>query len=70
MQSPFISLWKYLTQFQPRAIKASTYSVLNKLFDIMPEILIGMALDVVISKEKCFLNFPAFPPSEFIKNAF
>ncbi|MEC9284148.1 MAG: ABC transporter ATP-binding protein [Bdellovibrionota bacterium] len=67
MQSPFISLWKYLTQFQPRAIKASIYSILNKLFDIMPEILIGMALDVVISKDKSFMaDFGIIDPWEQI----
>jgi len=30
-------------------------SVLNKLFDVMPEILIGMAIDVVVRQDKSFL---------------
>ena len=30
-------------------------SVLNKLFDVMPEILIGMAIDVVVRQEQSFL---------------
>ncbi len=34
---------------------ASVCSVLNKLFDIMPEILIGMAIDVVVRQEGSFL---------------
>lgn len=34
---------------------ASICSVLNKLFDILPEILIGMAIDVVVRQEKSFL---------------
>ena len=34
---------------------ASLCSVLNKLFDVMPEILIGMAIDVVVRQEKSFL---------------
>jgi ATP-binding cassette subfamily B protein len=34
---------------------ASLCSVLNKLFDVMPEILIGMAIDVVVRQEGSFL---------------
>ena len=34
---------------------ASICSVLNKLFDILPEILIGMAIDVVVRQEHSFL---------------
>jgi ATP-binding cassette subfamily B protein len=34
---------------------ASFCSVMNKLFDIMPEILIGMAIDVVVRQEESFL---------------
>ena len=41
---------------QRRQIRlASLCSILNKLFDIMPEILIGMAIDVVIRQEGSFL---------------
>lgn len=35
--------------------RASLYSVLNKLFDIAPEILIGVAVDVVVRKQESFL---------------
>ena len=31
------------------------FSVLNKLFDIMPEILIGIAIDIVVNKEASFV---------------
>jgi len=34
---------------------ASSCSVLNKVFDVMPEILIGMAIDVVVRQERSFL---------------
>ena len=34
---------------------ASICSVLNKLFDILPEILIGMAIDVVVRRDQSFL---------------
>jgi ATP-binding cassette subfamily B protein len=36
-------------------IWATTCSVINKLFDIAPEILIGIAIDVVVSQEDSFL---------------
>lgn len=35
--------------------KATFYSVMNKLFDIAPEVLIGVAVDVVVSRESSFL---------------
>jgi len=34
---------------------ASLCSVLNKLFDVMPEILIGMAIDVIVRQNQSFL---------------
>lgn len=34
---------------------ASICSVLNKIFDILPEILIGMAIDVVVRRDQSFL---------------
>ena len=35
--------------------KASLFSVVNKVFDLAPEVLIGMAIDVVVNKEDSFL---------------
>lgn len=35
---------------------ASLCSIMNKLFDIMPEILIGMAIDVVVRQEQSFVG--------------
>ena len=34
---------------------ASLFSVLNKVFDVLPEILIGIAVDVVVSQKQSFL---------------
>ena len=34
---------------------AGLYSVLNKLFDVLPEILIGVAVDVVVQQRDSFL---------------
>ncbi len=37
------------------AVLASVYSVLNKVFDVLPELLIGVAVDVVVNQEASFL---------------
>jgi ATP-binding cassette subfamily B protein len=49
-------LLRYAAAFRPRIFLATICSVLNKLFDIMPEILIGMAIDVVVRQEGSFLG--------------
>ena len=41
-------LLRYARDHHGRIALATLCSVLNKLFDIMPEILIGMAIDVVV----------------------
>ncbi len=41
--------------FKAQAIWASICSIVNKLFDIAPEILIGIAIDVVINQEDSFV---------------
>ncbi len=41
--------------FKAQAIWASICSIINKLFDIAPEILIGIAIDVVINQEDSFV---------------
>lgn len=48
-------LLRYARGFRGRILLASTCSVLNKLFDIMPEILIGVAIDVVVRQEQSFI---------------
>lgn len=41
--------------FKRQAVWASLCSIINKLFDIAPEILIGIAIDVVINQEDSFV---------------
>ncbi len=53
-----MTLFKVLSYgkgFKAQAIWASICSVVNKLFDIAPEILIGIAIDVVINQEASFV---------------
>ena len=54
-RSPLARLLSYSAAYRVIAIKASIYSVLNKFFDVMPEILIGVAIDVVVRGEKSFV---------------
>ncbi|PXX90314.1 ABC transporter [Marinobacter vulgaris] len=48
-------LLKYARGYRRQIIAASTCSIINKLFDIAPEILIGIAIDVVVNKEESFV---------------
>jgi ATP-binding cassette subfamily B protein len=50
-----LRLVRYARGFRPRILFAATCSVLNKLFDVMPEILIGMAIDVVVRQQDSFI---------------
>lgn len=50
-----IRLWRYAKTFQPSMVLATIYSLLNKLFDIAPELLIGVLVDTVIHKESSWV---------------
>jgi ATP-binding cassette subfamily B protein len=52
---PLKRLFGYTTQYRRDVFIASIYSILNKLFDILPEILIGIAVDVVVNQKASFL---------------
>jgi ATP-binding cassette, subfamily B, bacterial len=46
--SPLGRLWRYARGHRRTVVAAITFSVLNKLADVMPELLIGAAVDVVV----------------------
>ncbi|MBW4935845.1 ABC transporter ATP-binding protein [Marinobacter sp. F4206] len=48
-------LLRYARGYRRQIIAASTCSIINKLFDIAPEILIGVAIDVVVNQEQSFV---------------
>ena len=50
-----VRLLRYARGYRRRIVLASICSALNTLFDIMPEILIGVAIDVVVNREASFL---------------
>lgn len=67
-----LHLLRYARGYRRRIILASTCSALNTLFDIMPEILIGIAIDVVVNRQESFLASFGFatPQSQILALAF
>ena len=53
--SALIRLLRYARGFRGRILRATLYSILNKFFDVLPEILIGVAIDVVVRREESFV---------------
>src|SRR5690606_31587200 len=45
---PLVRLWRYTGGHRRTVVGAITFSVLNKLADVAPELLIGAAVDVVV----------------------
>ena len=50
-----LHLLRYAKGYRRRIILASTCSMLNTFFDVMPEILIGIAIDVVVNQQESFI---------------
>lgn len=55
-------LLRYARGYRRRIVLASLCSMLNTFFDVLPEVLIGVAIDVVVNREDSFLA--AFGVSE------
>jgi ATP-binding cassette subfamily B protein len=53
---PLRRLFQHAGAYRKDVLWASVFSVLNKLFDVLPEVLIGMAVDVVVSQKHSFLS--------------
>ncbi len=53
---PLRELWGYGRGHRRRVIFAGTFSVLNKLCDVAPELLIGAAVDVVAKGSDSFVG--------------
>jgi ATP-binding cassette subfamily B protein len=52
---PLVVLFRMIRDERARVVWATVCSVVNKIFDVMPEILIGIALDVVVRGEDSFV---------------
>ena len=45
---PLVRLWRRAPAYRARIVRGSILTALNKLFDIAPELLIGVAIDIVV----------------------
>jgi ATP-binding cassette subfamily B protein len=48
--SPLQQLWRHASGHRRKVFVATTFSILNKLCDVAPELLIGVAVDVVVNR--------------------
>ncbi|MCZ6786271.1 MAG: ABC transporter ATP-binding protein, partial [Planctomycetota bacterium] len=53
--SPLLRLLRYARRYRGRILLASSCSILNRIFDLAPPLLIGAAVDVVVEREGSFL---------------
>jgi ATP-binding cassette subfamily B protein len=53
--APLRRLWRYATAHRGRIVRATTWSILNKTFDLAPPVLIGAAVDIVVRQEDSVL---------------
>ncbi|MFO7547511.1 MAG: ABC transporter ATP-binding protein [Acidimicrobiia bacterium] len=53
--APIVRLWHYAAPHRGRVALATVLSMLNKVMDIAPEILIGVAVDVVVRQQDSWL---------------
>ena len=51
---PLVRLIGYMRPFRGRVITAVTFSILNKIFDIAPPMLIGLAVEIVVNREDSY----------------
>ena len=54
-EHPLRRLFAFARPYRSDALLASAYSALNKFFDVLPELLIGVAVDVVVNQRASFL---------------
>jgi len=52
---PLARLWGYANRHRRAMVLASLYSILNKIFDLAPPLLIGAAVDVVVQRENSLM---------------
>ena len=53
---PLRRLARFAAPYRRNAALGALYSVLNKVFDVLPELLIGVAVDVVVNRQASFLS--------------
>jgi ATP-binding cassette subfamily B protein len=58
---PLLRLLQHTRQHRRGVFWASTYSILNKIFDLAPPFLIGAAVDIVVAQENSYIGWLGFP---------
>lgn len=53
---PLIRFWDYAIPYRFRIIAATLFSILNKIFDLAPPALIGLAVDIMVLKEDSLIG--------------
>ena len=61
IQSNLKHLFVYSQQQKTKAKRGIVYSILNKLFDLAPPVLIGVAIDIVVEGNESFLSSFGIP---------
>lgn len=56
IRHPFVRLLDYTAVYKGRVARATLYSVLGKIFDIAPPVLIGVAVDIVVERQDSLLG--------------
>ena len=59
--SPLVRLLRYGRPFRTRIWLATLFSILNKVFDLAPPVLIGTAVDIVVNQEDSIIANFGFP---------
>lgn len=54
-EHPFLRLLNYAQAYRPQIAQAAVCSILNKIFDLAPPALIGLAVDVVVQPQNSLL---------------
>ncbi len=53
---PLRQLWRHAGRHRRKVVRATVFSILNKICDVAPELLIGAAVDVVVSRGQSFIG--------------
>ncbi len=53
---PLLKLMRYSRKYRFDITLASLYSLLNKVFDILPEVLIGVAVDIIVKRQDSLIS--------------
>ncbi len=53
---PLTRLWRRVPKYRGRIVRATSLTIANQIFDIMPELLIGVAIDVVVREDESFIG--------------